>query len=155
MPSSGALMHVLAAVGARRTAPFTGQSVSGSEGRREHGRLVIRDVARESEPLLARVVGDVRRSTGLALDARVRWVTPEEQQLLDADLDRRASDPDTILVLLGSGEPRQNERPLDEYHGYWALELPGQTTMIHDPEDIVEVIQEHVVLGSGPSSWPE
>ena len=114
------------------------------------------DAASESEPILGRVSSETCVAPpGSRNWTHVRWVTPEEQQALDAEFDRLASDPDTVLVLLGSAERRQHERPLDEYGGYWALELPGQTTKIDDPDEIVEVIQEHLILGSGPSSWPE
>jgi hypothetical protein len=106
----------------------------------------FRDLARASAPILRNVLEDVSNSIGLSLEARVRWITPEEQQARDEYLDRLSGDPHTVIVRLGAvDETKPFARPLDEYEGYWALELPGSANMIHEPADVVDLIQEDVI----------
>jgi hypothetical protein len=111
-------------------------------------------------PLLARLASDLRASTGLELAATVRWVTPEEERAKDREWDRMACGPSRRFRRVGSrAAPWSAERPVEEYLGYWELDLVDSSTVIFEPEDVIDQVQEHVtevLWGEGRSaSWPE
>ncbi len=118
---------------------------------------MVRDLTRDAAPILDLLRADLRASVGLDLDARVRWVSPEQQQARDAEFDRLASDPKTTSIGARPAEPWA--KPLDEYEGYWALELPHSLSMIHDASEVIDLIQEDVIeelwRAGRSASWPE
>jgi hypothetical protein len=120
----------------------------------------VTDLASESEAILELLRADLLASVGLALEARVRLVTPEEQRALDVRFDAMWDDPKTTRVVLGSSTSSGfRARPLSEYESYWALEMPHTLTAIFEAVDVLDVVQEEVIeelWGDGRSaSWPE
>jgi hypothetical protein len=119
----------------------------------------VADLVSEAQGILDLIGADLLASVGVILEARVRLVSPEEQQAQDLDFDATLNDPGTKVVLLGSAVPGPQARPLDEYESYWALETPNSLSMIHDAIDVLDVVQEEAIKDlwreGRSASWPE
>jgi hypothetical protein len=120
----------------------------------------VTDLVSESQAILELLRADLLASVALALEARVRLVSPEEQRALDVRFDAMWNDPTTKKVVLGSGQSsRSRARPLTEYESYWALEMPHTVTAIFEAIDVLDVVQEEVIeelwRQGRSASWPE
>src|SRR3989442_11443411 len=108
---------------------------------RHHGGY-MKDLDREAAPIIELLRADLLASVRVSLDAQVRWIAPEEQQAEDAAMDFIAADPKTVWI---GSRPDGFMKPLSEYEGYWALELPHSRSMIHDATDVIDLVQEDVI----------
>jgi hypothetical protein len=106
---------------------------------------VDRGPVNEWEPNLHRILAQVRRATGLDLEASLRWVSAEEPRDADDEFNRKLNDPGLRVVRVGSTDSETLVRPWGSYEGYWALELPDQVTMVQDPAELVDVIEDYVI----------
>jgi hypothetical protein len=99
----------------------------------------------EWEQELVRVAAQVHLATGEDLEASLRWVSVEEQRDADAAFERRLEAPNVRVIRIGSTDPLAGVRAGDSYHGYWALVLPGQETMIHEASQIADEVEDYVI----------
>lgn len=118
------------------------------------------DLAAESGPVIDAIRRDLEATAGMVVDVDVYWVTPEEEAEREAEayrsFEEAQADPEWTVITIGSGPALPGTRELT---GFWELSLPNQRSMIHDIDDVVDVIQEYVIMqlwGDGRSaSWPE
>jgi hypothetical protein len=97
----------------------------------------------EWEQELLRVAAKVRVAAAQDLEASLRWASVKEQRDADAAFERRLEAPNVRVIRIGSTDPLPGVRAGDSYHGYWALVLPGQETMIHDASQIAVEVEDH------------